>query len=199
MWQLPTPVSMTGTVDSSTTVRISPAPPRGMMRSTMPRSRSSALTESWSTPGTRLTTSAGSPTLSAALRRTAISAVLLWYAEPLPRSSATLPLLRQSPAASTVTLGRASYTIPTTPNGTRTCRISSPLASVWPRTTSPTGSGSPATWRSPSAIPSMRAGVRVSRSIMAADVPFAAAAATSRLLAARRSADAASSASRHRR
>ena len=47
--------------------------------------------------------------------------------------------------------------IPTTPKGTRTWRSSSPLASVEPRTTSPTGSGRPATSRSPWAMPATRA------------------------------------------
>src|SRR6266498_3626496 len=46
--------------------------------------------------------------------------------------------------------------MPTTPSGTRTCRSSKPLARIEPRTTSPTGSGRPATWRSPPAIPAMR-------------------------------------------
>ena len=45
-WQLPTPVSITGTVDSSTTVLISDAPPRGISTSTRPRARISSLTES---------------------------------------------------------------------------------------------------------------------------------------------------------
>src|SRR6266545_3120258 len=40
--------------------------------------------------------------------------------------------------------------IPTTPNGTRTWRSSSPFGSVYPRTTSPTGSDSPARSSSPS-------------------------------------------------
>ena len=35
-WQMPVPVSMQGTVAFSTQVRISPAPPRGISRSTSP-------------------------------------------------------------------------------------------------------------------------------------------------------------------
>ena len=48
---------MTGTVDSSTTLRIRPAPPRGMSTSTSPRARISALTLSWVSPGTSWMTS----------------------------------------------------------------------------------------------------------------------------------------------
>ena len=69
--------------------------------------------------------------------------------------------------------------IPTTPNGTRSWRSSSPLGRVEPRTTSPTGSGSAAVCRSPSAMPAIRSAVRVSRSIRAVAVPAARAAATS--------------------
>ena len=76
-WQLPTPVSITGTVDSSTTERIRPAPPRGMSTSTSPRARIRALTLSWLSPGTSWTASAGSPNTSTAPRITSTSASLL--------------------------------------------------------------------------------------------------------------------------
>ena len=52
---------MTGTVDSSTTERIRPAPPRGISTSTCPRARISALTLSWVSPGTSWTTSGSQP------------------------------------------------------------------------------------------------------------------------------------------
>ena len=107
-WQLPTPVSITGTVDSSTTERIRPAPPRGISTSTSPRARISALADSCPSPGTSWTTSAGSPVAAAASRSTATIAVLERAALEEPRSSTALPLLRQMPAASAVTLGRAS-------------------------------------------------------------------------------------------
>ncbi len=107
-WQLPTPVSITGTVDSSTTERISPAPPRGISTSTWPRARISAFTLSWLSPGTSWTTSGSSPAEAAASRSTATIAALLDRALELPRSSTALPDLRQMPAASAVTLGRAS-------------------------------------------------------------------------------------------
>ncbi len=107
-WQLPVPVSMTGTVDSSTTVRIREAPPRGMSTSTRPRARISSRTESRLSPGTSCTASAGSPDPPTASRSTRTSAVLEAYADEEPRSSTALPDLRQSAAASTVTFGRAS-------------------------------------------------------------------------------------------
>ena len=66
-WQLPTPVSITGTVDSSTTERIRPAPPRGISTSTSPRARISSLADSWPSPGTSCTTSAGRPAPAAAV------------------------------------------------------------------------------------------------------------------------------------
>src|SRR4051794_17728195 len=107
-WQLPTPVSMTGTVDSSTTLRMRPAPPRGMRTSTKPRARMRCFADSWSVPGTSWTVSVGSPALSPASARMATNAALLDRALDEPRSSTALPLLRHRPAASTVTLGRAS-------------------------------------------------------------------------------------------
>ena len=99
---------MTGTVDSSTTERIRPAPPRGMSTSTSPRARISAFTLSWVSPGTSWTTSAGSPNTSTAPRITSTRASLLARALDDPRRSTALPDFRQMPAASTVTLGRAS-------------------------------------------------------------------------------------------
>ena len=59
----------------------------------------------------------------------------------------------------------------TTPSGTRTRWISSPLGRRHPSSTSPTGSGSVATWRRPAAIPAMRASVRRSRSSGASSMP----------------------------
>ena len=79
-----------------------------MSTSTRPRARISALTLSWVSPGTSWTTSAGSPDTSTAPRITSTSASLLRRALEEPRSSTALPDFRQMPAASTVTLGRAS-------------------------------------------------------------------------------------------
>ena len=51
-WQTPAPVSMVGTDDSSTTIRIKAALPRGITRSTFPRAFSKAFTVSRSSDGT---------------------------------------------------------------------------------------------------------------------------------------------------
>src|SRR5680860_351674 len=72
-----------------------------------------------------------------------------------------------------------------TPSGTRTWRISSPLASVAPRTTSPTGSGRVASERSPSAMAVTRAELNRSRSTMASEMPAAVCSLTSASLASR--------------
>ncbi|SKV48134.1 Uncharacterised protein [Mycobacteroides abscessus subsp. abscessus] len=62
--------------------------------------------------------SAGKPLAISELRSTRTSSVLEVAAEELPRSSTALPDLRVNPNASTVTFGRPSYTMPTTPSGT---------------------------------------------------------------------------------
>ena len=106
-WQLPTPVSITGTVDSRTTRWMSAAPPRGMTTSTSPRAFSSSPTDARSA-GSSSTNPSGRPAFVPASVSTATSAVLVPKADADPRSSAALPLFRHSPAASTVTFGRAS-------------------------------------------------------------------------------------------
>ena len=91
-------------------------------------------------------------------------------AEP-PRRITPLPDFRAMPAMSTVTFGRASYTAPTTPRGTRTWLIRTPLGSGPPRTTVPTGSGRPARVSRARASASTRASSSLRRSSMAAEVP----------------------------
>ena len=61
--------------------------------------------------------------------------------EALPRSTTADPALKHSAAASTVTLGLASYIMPMTPIGTRTFRMWTPLYMSHSSMTSPTGSG----------------------------------------------------------
>ena len=84
---------MTGTVDPSTTLRMRPAPPRGMSTSTRPRAVMRCFTDSCVVPGTSAIASTGSPAASSASRITSTSTVLESYADDEPRSSATLPLL----------------------------------------------------------------------------------------------------------
>ena len=105
---MPTPVSITGTVDCSTTVLISEAPPRGISTSTRPRARISSLTESRLVASSNWIALADRPASATALRSTDTIAAFELSAEPEPRSSAALPDLRQMPAASAVTFGRPS-------------------------------------------------------------------------------------------
>ena len=62
----------------------------------------------------------GMPAPSAASASTRATASFERAAMLPPRSTAALPDFRQMPAASAVTLGRASYTTATTPSGTLT-------------------------------------------------------------------------------
>ena len=82
------------------------------------------------------------------------------------------------------TLGRLSKTTQTTPNGTRTFLIVMPLGRSRVHSSSPTGSGSVAMWRTPSTIDWNRASVSMRRSTIAGASPFAFAFATSTAFAA---------------
>ena len=101
----------------------------------------------------------------------------------------TLPDLRHKAAASTVTLGRASKMMATTPRGTRRRPMMSPLGRVSILSTFPIGSGRAATCRTASTMPEIRSSVRVSRSNMAERIPASFAAATSSALASSHSAE----------
>ena len=83
-----------------------------------------------------------------------------------------LPAFRHSMAASTVTFGRASYTISTTPSGTRSLVRRRPFSSVWERSTAPIGSGSAAMSSTAADSASVRASSRVSRSRIAGRSPL---------------------------
>ena len=108
MWQLPLPVSMTGTADCSTTARMSPAPPRGTRTSMRPRARMSAAAPALPAESTVATRSAGRAASDRAARRTSTMAALVASAALPPRSTTALPDFRVRAATSTVTLGRAS-------------------------------------------------------------------------------------------
>src|SRR5260363_179189 len=104
-WQLPVPVWMTGTLAPVTTALMSPAPPRGMSKSTYPRAAISSSVTSWppSTSCTASRISSGSRD-----RIAAITARVDSRADEHPRNSHAFPDFKQIPAASEVTLGRAS-------------------------------------------------------------------------------------------
>ena len=117
-----------------------------------------------------------------------------WNASLPPRRITALPAIRQSAAASLVTLGRASKMMPITPIGTVTFSIFRPFGRVSPLSTRPTGSRCAATSSTPCAIASMRASVSVRRSSIASRMPLSRAAARSTAFAARISGAAARSA-----
>ena len=108
MWQMPVPVWMTGTVALSTQERMSPAPPRGMSRSTKPRACISSLAEARVVSSTSCRASAGSPAwLRPRFRAETMATAERWASLP-QRSTQALPAFRARAAASEVTLGRDS-------------------------------------------------------------------------------------------
>ena len=108
VWQTPLPVSRTGTVLPCTTARMRPAPPRGITTSKRPSRCSIASTPCRSAESMKPIAPAGTPASCAACARSDAIAVFERIASLPPRSSTALPDFRQSPAASDVTLGRAS-------------------------------------------------------------------------------------------
>ena len=83
-----------------------------------------------------------------------------------PLKITALPVFNVRQAASTVTFGRASKIIPITPIGTRFFPIVRPLGRFVIPKTSPIGSFSKATCKTPSAMPFMRSFVKRRRSII---------------------------------
>src|SRR6266568_7283327 len=160
-------------------------PPRGMARSMRSSSWSSAKVASRSGVGTTCAAARGSPAAESPSAKADPSASAERSASEPGRRIAALPLFTQSAAASTVTFGRASYTISTTPSGMRTFLTRRPFGRRQLVVTSPTGSGRDATSPSARAMPSSRAASSASRSRKAAFWPAFFAAATSALLAAR--------------
>ena len=108
MWQMPVPVWMQGTFAFSTQARMSPAPPRGMSRSTYPTAVMRALAEAWVVSSMRQTAVSGRPLARRPCRRAATMALAERHASLPQRRMQALPLLMASAAASLVTLGRLS-------------------------------------------------------------------------------------------
>ena len=104
--------------------------------------------------------------------KTLTIAILEFIASLPPLKITALPDLKQSAKASGVTLGLASYIIPTTPRGTRFLPIKSPLGRFFMSSTSPTGSSSAATCSRPSAIPLILSSVSISLSTSPSFIPF---------------------------
>ena len=108
MWQMPVPVSMTGTVALSTQARISPAPPRGISRSTSPEAVISSRADCREISSTRPRAFWGSPAAASPCRRAlTMAAAERWASLPHRRTQAE-PAFSASAAASDVTLGRLS-------------------------------------------------------------------------------------------
>ena len=105
---MPVPVWMTGTVACSTQARMSPAPPRGMSRSTRPLACISSVDEARVVSSTSTTLSPGSPACSRPACRAETMAAADWWASLPQRSTQADPALRARAAASEVTLGRLS-------------------------------------------------------------------------------------------
>ena len=99
---------MTGTVDSSTVVRMSSGPPRGISTSTYSRARMSSLALSRAVSSISCTQSFASPAVTPASSMIRVSTLFDEIALDEPRRIDAFPLFRQMPAASTVTFGRAS-------------------------------------------------------------------------------------------
>ena len=163
MFTTPAPVSITGTRAVSRTKSISFRPPRGMQTSTRPTALSIAAVASW-VAGSSVAAAVSMPwRLSTPRIRPAASRFELSASLP-PFSTQALPLLKQRANTSNVTLGRASYITPTTPNGTLTRLMRRPFGSVRPQVAMPSGEGSVATLRISEAMPSSLSAVSLSRS-----------------------------------
>ena len=108
VWQIPAPVSMTGTALSVTTRWISPAPPRGMIKSRRPVRLIITPTASRLALSMNCSAPSGTPSFSAASARIELMARFDFRASEPPRNITAFPDFRQSAAASAVTFGRAS-------------------------------------------------------------------------------------------
>ena len=105
---MPVPVWIQGTVAFSTQARISPAPPRGISKSTRPSAVINSLALAWEVSDSRLTAHSGRRALRRPARRASTMAWQLAQASRPQRKMQALPALIARAAASLVTLGRLS-------------------------------------------------------------------------------------------
>ena len=119
IWQFPVPVSITGIVAFSTTVLISPAPPRGISKSTYLLSFINCLAISLSVFSIRFIASSVMPSFFKTSFITFTSAILELMQSLPPLKMMAFPVLKVRANPSTVTLGLDSYIKPITPIGTR--------------------------------------------------------------------------------
>ena len=107
-WQLPEPVSITGTFAFSTTALIKPAPPLGINTSKYSVKRIISFADSLLVFCTSWTQFPDKPTCSNAACIMLVIHWLEWNASFPPRKMTALPDFKQSAAASEVTFGLAS-------------------------------------------------------------------------------------------
>ena len=119
IWQLPVPVSMTGTVAFCTTAEMRPAPPLGISTSKYSFIFMNSVVTSRELSSIREMAFGLISKLPRALLMQATMASFELAASLPPFRITALPVLKQSPKASAVTFGLASYIIPITPIGTR--------------------------------------------------------------------------------
>ena len=152
---------------------IKPLPPRGMMTSTNSFNVIKWPTASRSVVCTNCTASCGKPLSAKASCTNCAKALLESIASEPPRKMQALPLFIANEAASIVTLGRLSNTMPNTPIGTRICPTRIPLGCSFMPMMSPMMSGILASCSHPCAHVSSTCGVSLRRSTMAASRPAA--------------------------
>ena len=104
-WQLPVPVSMTGTVAFFTTNCISPLPPRGIITSTYSFIVSSSFTHSLSVDSISCKAFSSMPFALSASLITFAMAMLELIASLPPFNMTAFPVLKHSPKVSKVTFG----------------------------------------------------------------------------------------------
>ena len=172
IWQLPTPVSITGTVAFFTTVCISPAPPLGIKTSIYSFNFIISNAVSLLVSSTNWTENSGNPASFIALANIFTIALLEFIASLPPLSITAFPVFKHSPAASHVTFGLASYIIPITPIATLCFPIWRPLGLFHISITSPIGSSKAISSLNPLAISSILDSFSDNLSNIALDVPF---------------------------
>ena len=143
--------------------------PRGITTSTSPRAWMRWVTLERSALGSNCTASSAALTAQRTAQGGDQFGVEL-AADELPRSSAALPTEREAEGVDG-DIGPAFVDDADHPERHPLLTQLQPVGQGPPRSTSPIGSGSPATCRKPAAMPSIRCGLSASRSNMASEVP----------------------------
>ena len=139
--------------------------PRGIIKSTSPTALSISAVASRET-GNNVTAFSSIPCSASTRRINATAHTLVSLASLPPLSRQALPAFTQSENTSKVTLGRASYITPITPNGTVTLFITIPLGRVTLDKVTFNGDGNEATERISDAMSRNRPSVNFNRSYL---------------------------------